>query len=1109
MSFRWCAAGLISTVLAILAVILILSFASQLLVGQETTASLQGYVKDTTGAFLPGADLELSSPALLQPKKARTNGEGAYYFDHLPPGTYTLEVSANNFRTSRVTGLDLSVGRTPTVTVTLQVGALVERIDVSAAAPFIDPTSSKSAVVVGQLAMENLPKSRTFESLIPLAPGARSELLQSGSRLTSHDLPGFQVDGASDGENTFLLDGADTTETIYAGLSRLDTAYTIEFVEEVQVKTAGFEAQYGGAIGGVVNVIQKRGSNQWHGSVFSSYFGDRLTASDYPTLRENPATPANEALRTPSVPEYYQPKQDAWHRIDGGFTVGGFVWKNKLWFFAGYDPQMYRTSRTINFMNQTVPADNGPHTFHQSQSTHTWQARLDGNLGHSLRLYGSVTSAFQRIFGAVRIPTADSPYGQVNETALTSPNTYADYQGFVFPTSLWSVGGDWTLTPTTIIAGRFSNFYQNYSERGYATGLRYLFGVASPATAFDGTPIPEAFRHSRGWSNIGTNYKTLYEISTRRQMSFDLSTFKAARGTHNLKFGYESSRIGYSTAQGYDTGAIVLYEGRIYTPSTDSGRAVCMHLAGKPTCAGNYGYYRIGDLGTLGKISNYNHAVYGQNAWTLAKRLTLNLGIRFEHENIPAVSPGYPKFTFGWGQKFAPRLGAALDVLGNSKWKVYGSYGKFFDIMKYALPLGSSGISYFQLCIYTLDNPDYTLILPQRVNGRMCPGTAGTRPGSLIEIINNAGTPSNDPNNPMSDPNLRPMQQHEFTIGSSYAVTPRVGIEVRYTRKRLDYAIEDNGVMTDAGLLAYIGNPGYGIARDLLQRTTGDASGSYPPLCPTCPYAPKASRKYDGIEFTLTKQYGNNWFGQVSYTYSRLTGNYSGLTSTFSYDGGGGRHGPNVSASFDLPTMQFTAHGTRFDGPLPTDRPHTLKLFGAYTLKWFGMQSTLGLTQSVYAGTPVTTGWDTTDAGHPQFVENQGNFVKLHVDPATGDLVSDGVIHDYRTPVFTQTNLQLSHEFLLSKSRESLRLRLGLNATNLLNQHAKISFATSPLNSGHAEPFINGDPNLGVDYLALTKTGWNYIKATNDLGLTFNGLYGSPTVFQQSRQVYVSAKISF
>src|SRR6202049_2975882 len=140
---------------------------------QETTAGLQGTVKDPSGSSVANATIELSSPALLGTKKAQSDEAGKYRFSALPPGEYTMTVTATGFRTFKLTNIDLPVGRLPSIDVSLQVGGVAETIEVTESSTLIDTTQSKVAVTVSKEQLNNIPTGRSFQSVIPFAPGAR------------------------------------------------------------------------------------------------------------------------------------------------------------------------------------------------------------------------------------------------------------------------------------------------------------------------------------------------------------------------------------------------------------------------------------------------------------------------------------------------------------------------------------------------------------------------------------------------------------------------------------------------------------------------------------------------------------------------------------------------------------------------------------------------------------------------------------------------------------------------------------------------------------------------------------------------------------------------
>ena len=153
----------------------------------------------------------------------------------------------------------------------------------------------------------------------------------------------------------------------------------------------------------------------------------------------------------------------------------------------------------------------------------------------------------------------------------------------------------------------------------------------------------------------------------------------------------------------------------------------------------------------------------------------------------------------------------------------------------------------------------------------------------------------------------------------------------------------------------------------------------------------------------------------------------------------------------------------------------------------------------------MSTVWPTPDGGFPQFVEGLGNWVSVHRDPTAGDLVKDGIVKGYRTPAFTQTDLQLAHQFKLSKTRENLRFGVSFNVLNLFNQHAKMGFVESPVSYGAVLPV---DAEGWIDWLALTR-GWDYTSLTNEQWGTVNALYGMPSLFQPSRSAYLRVQFSF
>jgi len=140
---------------------------------QETTGGIKAYVRDKTGAVVPKATVELSGTGLITPRSVVADDAGYVYFTQIPPGEYTLSASAPNFRAFKVTGIKLDVGKLPTFDLALELGEISQTIEVTSTAVQVDVTSTNVSVAIPHDVIENIPKGRSFQSLIPFAPGAR------------------------------------------------------------------------------------------------------------------------------------------------------------------------------------------------------------------------------------------------------------------------------------------------------------------------------------------------------------------------------------------------------------------------------------------------------------------------------------------------------------------------------------------------------------------------------------------------------------------------------------------------------------------------------------------------------------------------------------------------------------------------------------------------------------------------------------------------------------------------------------------------------------------------------------------------------------------------
>ena len=1102
----------------LLPVVLIALMMSSSVFGQETTAGVQGVVKDPSGASVANATVEVTSPALISNRRVKTDDTGAYRITQLPAGTYALTVTVPGFRTFKQVGIDLSVGRLPNVDVKLEVGAVAETVEVASDASVVDVTQSKVQATVSRELLDQLPQGRSFQSVIPFAAGARQEPLQGGSN-------GFQIDGASNGENVYLIDGVNTTGIQNGGVGK---SFQMDFVEEVQVKSSSFEAEYGGALGGVINAVGKRGSNNWHGSLVAYYQDNRLNTNNGDRgLRANPSTSTNTTTRLGSTPEYYSAKKDWNTTVEPGYVLGGALVKNKLWLFSSYIPSHNTVRRTTNFTG----ANPGPRTLTQTTTQHNAYNRLDYGLTSNLRLFGSWNYGYSRNTGTLGGQDSNIP-GQLNTGRTTDPNTFRSDAGSVNPLAVYSFGGDWTPTAKLVVSARYGYFFQNNEQRGIPQGLRFSWAQNVPATQTDlaGVAMPSNLVNNSGFANIPSNLAYAYDAFKRKGLNIDASYFVGhLAGTHTFKAGFFYQTQSNDVLRTYNGGAVALYPGTSeYTPVTnntvcDAIKSANLSAYGKSVCQGRYGYFIVGTgVVNTGGSSQTAKALYFQDAWQVGHGLTLNLGLRLDNEEQPPYDPTrFPAVKFGWGKKIAPRIGGAYDLLHNGKVKVYASYGKFYDIMKMGLARGSFGSDYWHNCVYAMDDPNYTgTIAPSYPIGGGCPAT-GPAPGVNARFIENVDYRATkaDPRDPAISPDMKPMLQHEFVTGVDFELSRNWKVETRYSRKRLDRTIEDMSITDNLGF--YIGNPGTTFA-DLLHRSTviPNAAGvnylNTTPFCAECPAVQGATRRYDGAEISLARRAEGNWFGKVTYTYSRLRGNYPGLTNSEPTDGGTtGRLAPNNSRLFDLPTMTYLPSGQPDDGPLATDRPHTAKIFLSYRIKSKVGVTSIGVNQALYQGVPLYSCLAVTGTGSAcMWAEGRNNFVQLS-RAANGDFVKGDVVNNARSDPFFQTDVSIHHAVSV---HEGMRMEFEFNVLNALNHRAQLGVAESMLATGLVSPTrasrFSGDPQF--DW-GKVMNGFNYIDAVNGTGafagvqskLTLNNQYGMTNSFQSGRNVRLAMRFVF
>ncbi len=1185
----------------VIALVLALGFSMQVLqqpaYGQETTGGMQGTVKDPSGAVVSGATVTLTAPTLVGSKVTETDAAGYYRFANLPPGTYTMFVKATGFDTLKREGLTLEVGHLPTVNLQLNVGTVNTVVEVKTEGPMIDETTTTTLTNIPEEVLQNVPHGTSFQSVIQFAPAARNEPLQGSNMLSNGSGStspgngsnggafGFSIGGGADSENSYLVEGQETANII-GGYSH--TNVPMDFIQEVQMKTSGVDAEYGGALGGVVNVIMDKGTKAWHGSLFTAFQDGAMNGSPTATSRYDPSSSSTPTSWGEIDPNYqnYQPIRPHTSDFWPGFTIGGPLvglmpkaiadhaydrLADRMFLFAAFNPEYNAYEEFLNY---------GPNggVIPFSQNTHTDYAysRLDAEVTQKIRVFGSWLYQTQRQAGE-SLPVSDSVQGYYNVVTgctgrgstlncgsnFIAPSTFAHTLGYSAPNLTLNTGADITLTNSLVATSRFGYYFENYHDFGYpTTGVIDVFqDNGAGGTDTNGAPLPATLAQSTGYQSQALD-QNFTHVNANKAIQFDqdIAFFHSGKGgTHNLKFGYQLHRNSNFIFQSYNAPLVNVYPGTTnpYLPQGPTGQANCATaeagymaaeppsawVKGKPVnygCMGQYGTINVNDFGSGGKATGFNHGFYAQDAWTIGKGITINAGFRIEREYLPAENqPSNAKITqpinFGWGDKLAPRIGAAWDVFKNGKMKVFGGFGEYYDQMKLNVAISSYGGQYWQECWYALNTPNIASILPiLNSSNRYCVGPDATsqanfggNPPAGISFLENQNLrafpttcPTCSPTAEGTAPGLKPYAQHDSSFGVDYQLGQNLAFEARWDRRRLDHVIEDSAIFNPAvGETFVIVNPGQGVNAtfngfyNFLYGNAPDCSTG----CPPQKVIP-AARSYDGLELRLMKEVSHSWMGMFSYTYSNLRGNYTGLTSSDVADGGGGRNSPNNSRSFDEPFFSWNAFGGSSSGKLPTDRPNALKGYIYYDLPWLKKLTTdFGVFQSAYSGTPLTSYLDAGFAfpgGFPTDIVDRGKWIDIHQDPSTGQITASAP-YVKRTSWYTDTDFNVKQSVKLGESKA---MAFDATFTNILNQHAVVSRGQQ-IDSNSATNFIapNGHTLFdGPAYYAAAMTPYNYLAemnaaASNGTGgpVTVNSQYNQPYLYQLARNIRLGFHFTF
>ena len=580
---------------SLLSVVLCLLFLSQAALAQTTVSTIEGTVKDAQGSAVAGAQIVVKSPALSVERTATSDAQGFYRITALPAGNYSLSVSGSGFATRTFDNIELTLNRTLTLDLPLEVGAVSEQVDVVENAQLLNSTTAATGSTITPQQIKEMPTNgRNYLDLMQLVPGV---VINRQANVGSDN--STPVLGERAGNNNFFIDGQPNKDTVFGGAA---SQFNQETIAEFQVLTAGFRAEFGQASGAIVNVITKTGGNDYHG--LASIF-----------FRNNKFDSSNSLDPNQDDAPFLQ-------RWDYSLAAGGPIVKDK-WFFFG-SAERIRENRELNF----VPPPGTPQIaldfeeqFDNPSRTYDTRGffKFDEQLGrHSLSqsvnyTNGNVTE-FLPLSNATDLPSRRNDTGgrhlllAFSDTAL-----------------LGSSGNPWVLTLRGSYRGDTAETRPSHPEAGVGTTFQ-MFSNNNTGALF---------------GNLGSfAFGNSLTRTALEQKSASLSAnANKLLGDHNLKFGWNYLR---TKVDGIDNRVLNL---QLFATVPD------FETFG-PVNAGFFTVTTAGGLtpaaDEIHLLNNYN-ALFGQDDWKFHPRLTLNFGMRWDYDSeFKTKSNLSPRVGFAW-----------------------------------------------------------------------------------------------------------------------------------------------------------------------------------------------------------------------------------------------------------------------------------------------------------------------------------------------------------------------------------------------------------------------------------------------------------------------------
>ncbi|HJV49170.1 MAG TPA: carboxypeptidase regulatory-like domain-containing protein [Geothrix sp.] len=938
-----------------------------------TTGAISGVVTGPNGAVVAGAKVILDGGRGQVVRV--TDANGTFKASALIPGQYLITVTAPGFETATKLNAQASINTlTPVrVTMTKAAGAVVEVLATSQA---VDTTTQTSGATFTSETVSSLPLGRSFASVVNMAPGVASSGVDNNNPAVS---------GSSGLENAYVIDGVNTTGTGYGAAGAYSitwgsrgTGINTDFISEVQIKSFGMDAEFGGTTGGMINAVTKSGDNTFRGQVFAYLDVDSLQARQ----------------KTPSLidPNQIIPdRADSSDRQEFGFTVSGPIIKDKLFYFVGYNP--IRNSQKVTQIDSRYANYN--QQFERKQQTDTYYGKLNW-----------VLTATQNMEFSIFGDPGKDPY-QALSNAMTRSPSYA-WSSLEYGSSNWSLKYNGVFFNDMLVEARVSQTKNKFHQ-----GLD-----ASVNNAFRVSDVYNGALYSAG--------PGFYENKDEKNRQYDIKVTKTF-GDLELKAGYSSEKLHYESGtyyqgprgqvdthtlaggQAYTSGALVSQRYYMINPAL-------VDATGHTTAANIAPYWRVTRARFTEPAITVDSpwdAYFVQAKYSLNNRLFIKAGFRWEEEDMQGRNETYK---FKAADSMAPRISITWDPEGNGKNKIYAFYGKYYEkvpldlnVRSLSHEVGTSRSDWYNInATYSaLSNPIQTGTSIRDAN----PYTLLAGSSTTTHYTGSAGFLT-----PVLDGTKLPYT-NEYVLGWDSQLSEKVRVSNRMVHRTIGRVLEDMGIDGGNNLPYYIANPGENSWQIQAQAAAIDPTLGNS-ITPTATW-PKPVRDYWAYEFEANYN-SAHWAGFFNLRLSRLEGNYEGL-----FRNDNGQSDPNITSLYDFSLEYMKKYETPSNpdyhprgltgeeafasGPLPNDRAVIVN--AGLTYNWDNGFSTSVLVK-IQTGTPLNKFYGLIDYDN------------------TGELAAGGRGSQGRTPSTTNFDWSGSYTWKF-KGTQSLNFRMDV--FNLFN----------------------------------------------------------------------------